>query len=328
MEDYPIYDAHMHMAVEDPALITRYLDACGVAKAVVLNLGYGKDRPNKEYEMGERVGFELLERYPDRVAVFCTVDFSLMDEPDFAERAAVHLEESVKRGVSGLKLWLGKPIAHWMPLNDPRMSIIYEKAAELGVPVTIHVGDPSAFWEPLTPDNFWYEVLKRHPDWSYCGKPVPSRAVLLEEQRRMLEAHPRTIFISAHLGGSAEDLQYLGRLLDEYPNLYVDTTACEPWLGQDPDRSRSFLLMYQDRILFGTDNQVNSSSDDFRTAIERMRVRRLFYETDIEQVDLDCWRRRPGYTIRGVNLPPAALHKIYHENAARLIPALARIEAQ
>jgi hypothetical protein len=41
----------------------------------------------------------------------------------------------------------------------------------------------------------------------------------------------------------------------------------------------------------------------------------------IEQRDLDAYLpRKPGYTMRGVNLPPGVLDKIYRENAARVIP--------
>ena len=182
-------------------------------------------------------------------------------------------------------------------------------------------------WEENRPDSFWYGVLKKCPHWDYRGRPVPSREQLFEEQRRMLEKHPDTVFICAHMGGHAENLGYLGELLDRHPNLYVDTTAYEPLMGQEPEESRAFLVRYQDRVLLGTDNcpgssvDASSSSKDLRIAVLRMRTRRLFYESDSEQVSLDdFWLRRPGYTIRGVNLPSAAIGKIYRENACRVIP--------
>ena len=317
----------MHVEVEDPELVLRYLDICAIEKAVVLNGGWGRESPNLEHERSESIGYALLERYPARFVVFSTVDFSRMHESDFAARAVGHFEETVHRGASGLKLLLGKPDRHWMALDDPRVGALYDKAAELGVPVTVHVGDPAAFWEENRPDSFWYGVLRKCPQWDYRGKPVPSREQLFEEQRSMLEKHPDTIFICAHMGGHAENLGYLGELLDRHPNLYVDTTAYEPLMGQNPQESRAFLVKYQDRVLLGTDNCPGSSVDasswsqDLRIAVLRMRTRRLFYETDSEQVNLDgFWLRRPGYTIRGVNLPSAAIAKIYRENECRVIP--------
>jgi predicted TIM-barrel fold metal-dependent hydrolase len=314
-----IYDAHMHVTSEDPDDALRILDACGIVKGAIMNKGYGRKLPNEEHAKWERVGLKILERYPDRFAVFATVDFSTMDEPDFATRAAAHFEEQVRRGVSGLKLWLGKPDHHWMALHDRRVGAVYEKAAELNVPVLIHVGDPEEYWEKeIKPDSFWYAILQDNPQWSFYGKPVPSREALFEEQRRMLALYPETMFICPHVGGHARNLEYVGWLLDEYPNLIIDTTAYEPVLGQDPERARPFLIAYQNRVLFGTDN--GWAPHRLETLARRMHAKRLFYETDIEQGDLDGYMpRRPGYTMRGVNLPPAVMRKIYHENAARLI---------
>jgi hypothetical protein len=52
-----------------------------------------------------------------------------------------------------------------------------------------------------------------------------------------------------------------------------------------------------------------------------VRAKWLFYESDVEQGDLDAYLpRKPGYTMQGVNLPPGVLDKIYRENAARVIP--------
>ena len=315
-----MYDAHMHVSSDDPAEVLQILDACGITRAAIMNKGYGRERPNEEHTRWERVGFAILERYPDRFAVFSTVDFSRMDEPDFGRRAAARFEEAVRRGGSGLKLWLGKPDHHWMALHDPRIGAVYEKAAELHVPVLIHVGDPAEYWErEIKPDSFWYEILQANPQWSFYGKPVPSRETLFEEQRQMLEMYPETTFICPHMAGHARNLEYLGQLLDAYPNLIIDTTAYEPVLGQDPEHARPFFIQYQDRILFGTDN--GWVETELEILVQRMRAKRLFYESDVEQGDLDgCMPRKPGYTMRGVNLPPGVLDKIYRENAARVIP--------
>ena len=119
-----MYDAHMHVCSSDPADALHILDACGIARAAIMNKGYGRELPNEEHARWERVGFAILERYPDRFAVFATVDFGTMDEPDFGRRAAARFEEAVRRGAAGLKLWLGKPDHHWMALHDPRIGAV------------------------------------------------------------------------------------------------------------------------------------------------------------------------------------------------------------
>lgn len=318
---YTFYDAHMHVYSEDPDEALRILDVCGIAKANIMNKGYGKEHPNQEHSMWEEVGFRILEKYPKRFAVFSTVNFGHLDEPDFALDAASHFEETINRGASGLKLWLGKPDHHWMVLHDPRVGAVYDKAAELGVPVLIHIGDPKEYWEEISPNSFWYAILKDNPHWSFRDKPVASREQLFEEQRIMLERYPETTFICPHMGGHAENLEYLGELLDQFANLYVDTAAYEPVLGQDPESTRAFFMKYQDRIMAGTDN--GWKDEGMEIFKQRMQAVRLFYETDEEQTNLeDFLPRRPGYTIRGINLPREVLDKVYRKNVTRLVPSL------
>jgi predicted TIM-barrel fold metal-dependent hydrolase len=318
---HTIYDAHMHIYADDPDEAARILDACEIEKAVIMNKGYGKDLPNREYRMWEEAGFRILEKYPERFAVFTTVNFGEMEVEDFPERAAKQLEENVARGASGLKLWLGKPDHHWMSLHDPRIGAVYEKAAELEVPVLIHVGDPKEYWEEITPDSFWYAILGENPQWSFRNKPVASREQLFEEQRVMLQMYPDTTFICPHMGGHAENLPYLGELLDQFPNLQVDTTAYEPVLGQNPESARAFFVKYQDRIMVGTDN--GWKAEGMETFRKRMKAVRLFYETGMEQTELgEFLPRRPGYTIRGIHLPAPVLHKIYRRNVLKLVPSL------
>jgi hypothetical protein len=123
------------------------------------------------------------------------------------------------------------------------------------------------------------------------------------------------------MGGHADNLEYLGKLLDHFANLYVDTTAYESVLGQDPDNTRAFFMKYQDRIMVGTDN--GWKDEGMEIFKRRMQTVRLFYETDEEQTDLEEFLpRRPGYTIRGINLPREVLDKIYRKNVTRLVPSL------
>jgi uncharacterized protein len=319
--EYKIIDAHMHVSLSDHNQAISIINACSISKAVILNKGYGRTFPNQEHRMWEDLSFKILEKYPQRFAIFTTVDFSEMDEPDFGRKVAHHFKKCIQRGASGLKLWLGKPDHHWMALDDPRIGRVYETAAELNVPVLIHIGDPQDYWEEINPESFWYGVLRDNPQWQFIGKPVPNRQQLFEEQIRMLEKYPHTTFICPHLGGHAENLPYLESLLNSFDNLFVDTTAYEPTMGQNPEESQSFLIKFQDRIMFGTDNGWEASPLEIFQ--KRMKSFRLFYETDQVQDNLDDFMtRKPGYTIKGVNLPNSVLQKIYKENIERLVPKL------
>jgi predicted TIM-barrel fold metal-dependent hydrolase len=245
--------------------------------------------------------------------------------PERAATCAKIADVARRAGVS--KTTVSRVIHPPVPVaEETACRCVYEKAAELRVPVLIHIGDPADSWKAeVTPDSLWYEILSQFRQWSYDGRPVPTRKESFQEQRSVLRRYPQTTFICLHVGDHAEDLEYLGALFEEHPNLHADTTAHEPVLGQAPDSARAFITKFQDRIVFGTDN--GSVPLALETLAKRTRTKRLFYERDLEQGDLDDYLapspRKPGYVLRGINLAPSVLHKIYRENAARLIIGLA-----
>src|SRR5207245_2144981 len=145
------------------------------------------------------------------------------------------------------------PRGRLLSVMDPHLAPMWDAAGELGVPVMIHVADPWAFFEPLDATNERYAELVRHPDWHFYGPDYPPLARRLEDRNRLLEAHPNTRFIGAHVGSEVEDLDQAGAVLDRYPNYYVDFSARVAELGRQPRRARAFFERYQDRIVFGTD---------------------------------------------------------------------------
>ena len=80
-----------------------------------------------------------------------------------------------------------------------------------------------------------------------------AREALHAARNRLFARHPQTTFIAAHLGNDGEDLQETARLLEDYPNVYLEFVSRIAELGRQPYTARDFLMHYQDRILFGTD---------------------------------------------------------------------------
>ena len=97
-----------------------------------------------------------------------------------------------------------------MKIDDARLDPIWETAAELDWPVMIHVADPVAFFDPLDETNERWEELHAHPDWQFPSPPFPSFMSIMNGLARLVERHPRTTFIGAHVGCYAENLA-LGR---------------------------------------------------------------------------------------------------------------------
>src|SRR5207247_6420865 len=124
---------------------------------------------------------------------------------------------------------------------DTRLDPMWQAAGELDVPVMIHVADPHAFFEPLDANNERYHQLIRHPDWHFYGKDYPPLLQLLEERDRIVERHPRTRFIGAHVGSDVENLERASLALDRYPNYFVDFSARVAELARQPRTARAFF---------------------------------------------------------------------------------------
>jgi len=318
---YPAIDVHFHLkSMENLSAeeLIRAMDACGIDKVVNL------DGASGDFERYTR---DFKNKYPSRFLMFVILRLDKVDrQPDFAKNQITLLEKAVKMGAQGLKVTkdLGLGIKNnsgkLVPVDDPRLDPIWSKAGELGIPVLIHIADPTAFFQPVDKFNERYEELKEFPGWSYYKPHFPTKETLLTQRENLLKKHPKTIFIGAHMGMNAENLHYVGYLLDHYPNYYVDISSVLHELGRQPYTAREFFIRYQDRILFGTDGGYALGTNDwsaeryFRTYIE-------FLETSNEYFEYPLWgiNKQGRWHIYGINLPDEVLKKIYYKNAEKVI---------
>jgi hypothetical protein len=134
---------------------------------------------------------------------------------------------------------------------------MWATAGRLGLPVSIHSGDPKAFWQPIDENNERYEELREHPDWAFGGGAYPPREEILRQLEAVVARHPKVTFVGVHFGNDPEDVDYVAALLRRYANYNVDLGARIPEIGrQDPAKLRAMFIEFQDRILFGTDFMV------------------------------------------------------------------------
>ena len=329
---YAVVDAHNHLGggvFGDSSSFPRkpvaemldLMDEVGVKMIVDLDGGWG-DRLKREIE-------HYQEPEPDRFSVFSGVDYdNFATDPDFGETEARRLREAVAAGARGLKVWkvLGLRLrdtqGKLIPINDARLDPLWATASELDVPVLIHIADPVAFFQPLDRFNERWEELNRHPDWHfYPTRPrgdvnhpdFPEFDELMEQFEDLLTRNSGTRFIGAHVGCYAENLGWVGRVMDKCPNFYADISARIQELGRQPFTARDFFIQHQDRILFGTDASPNV--DVYRTYYR-------FLETRDEYFSSNPRGEVPGngrWMIYGLDLPDDVLKKIYHDNAMQVI---------
>lgn len=321
----PAVDVHNHLGrwlnaddrwmIGDVGALVAAMDELGVETIVNLDGRWGAELDAN------------LDRYdrahPGRFATFCHLDWSLLAHPGSSARLVDQLKRSADAGAAGIKVWkdLGLDVRNasgaLVQPDDPQLGDVWETAADLDLPVLIHVADPVAFWRPIDRHNERFEELARHPDWHYGSRPVPSHEELLCSLERLLAAHPRTTFIGAHLACCAENLSRVSRMLADHPNLVVDLSAREAELGRQPRTARAFLVQHADRVLWGT--------DAFPFTAGRYRTWFRLLESADEHFPYSEGPPEQGrWAISGLDLPDGVLQALYADNARRVVPALRR----
>ncbi len=318
---FPVIDAHNHLA--DPfgggwdhkALneLLDLLDEASVTHYVDLDGGWGEDVLNHHLDC-----FKV--KAPERFRIFGGVDWNHWKElgDRFPEWAAGRLRVQKERGAEGLKIW--KPFGlhvsdhhdQLVKVDDPRLSPIWETAGELGLPVLIHVADPVAFFDPIDETNERWEELGEHPDWAFTSPPFPSFMDIMNAFKNLVAHHRATTFIGAHVGCYGENLAWVGQMLDECPNYYIDISARLGELGRQPYTAREFFIQYQDRILFGSD--MGPDLDSYRLCYR-------FLETDDEYFNYNTGEipAQGRWYVCGLYLPDDVLQKVYADNARRVL---------
>jgi uncharacterized protein len=308
---FPVIDIHNHLRdLDKTEYYLQQMDEAGVWICIGLDGHSRNDFYREHLKISQSVS-------KDRFHIYFAPDLSRIDEPDFGFKEAQKLEEAVKMGIRGLKIFknLGLTLkdksGNVVPVDDARLDPVWEKCAELGIPVMIHVTDPKAFHAgPIDKYNERYDELHNHPNWSFHGDEFPSKDEILEQRNRVFAKHPNTIFIGAHVGNLPEELGRVAMWLDQYPNFYIDINARISELGRQPYTARRFMIKYQDRILFGTDTPPNAES---------YRVYYRFLETDDEYFDPTPAHKQQGrWMIYGLYLPDEVLEKIYNKNALKI----------
>ena len=331
-----IIDLHLHIedAQERLKRAVGILDRSGVGVGVILGAGTVTTRDGKP--SGFQKARERSESlYPGRFMHHMILDYAGWDDADWSARAVRQIEEGYRLGAAGLKeykrlgLFLKDGNGKLIRIDDTRLDPVWQRCGELGMPVSIHVGDPKAFWLPYDATNERWTELKDHRSW-WFGDPAkhPPRMELLEALNRVIERHSGTTFVCVHFANNPEELDWVDAALDRYPNMYADLAARIPEVGRhDPEKVRRLFEKHQDRILFATDFMVynklilgsggdseNPTDDD---AVEFFMKCWRWMETD----DRDWAHMTPiqgNWLISSINLSPAVCRKIYFDNAHRL----------
>ncbi len=304
---YSAIDVHSHAYAKNRQDIDRWvqnLNQAGIGRTVVLTGAVGArfDSLYAEYS-----------RYPDRFEVWCGFDLAGFDQPGFGPASVAELERCIRIGAKGVGELVdkGKGISYnrkpTIHPDDPRMDTLFEKCADLQLPVNLHVADPIWMYQPMDSTN---DGLMNALEWRLDNKPrIVDHAGMMTILEHTVKRHPRTTFIACHFANLCCNLDELSRLLDQHSNLYVDNSARFAETASIPRFTTRFYQKHANRILYGTDMGTDVS-------IYRITFRILetldehFYETD-----------QFGYHwyLNGLGLNDPVLKRVYRENALKLL---------
>lgn len=309
---FPFIDVHSHqrnMDTKDLSKLVSLMD--GLNEGIMVNLSGGN---------GEKISNAIKhinDSYPNRFVVFANVDFNTVGTPGWTEKAVAQLTADIKNGAKGLKVFKSLGLynkdsdGNRLAIDDDRLDPIWALCGALGVPVLIHAADPKPFWDDFNADNERWLELKTHSRRKRSNTDPAPWEQIIQEQHNMFKKHPKTNFINAHMGWYANDLNTLGHLLDEIPNMNVGIAAVIAELGRQPKQAHAFFIKYQDRILFGKDSWKPEEFPTYFRVLETNDEYFPYYK-----------KYHAFWAMYGLGLPDKVLKKVYYGNALRLIPGL------
>ena len=307
---FPFIDVHNHqwnMNSQDIAGLIKDMDNINMKVMVNLSGGSGNELKQKLQNVKENAA--------NRFIIFANVEFNGIGSAGWTEKAVKQLEEDVKNGANGLKVFknLGFSVkdntGKRVTVDDNRLDPIWNACGKLHIPVLIHTADPKSFWDEVNEKNErWLEIVTHPGRKRGTDNPAPWET-LIEEQHRMFKKHPETKFIAAHFGWYANDLETLSKLLDDMPNVVTEFGAVIAELGRQPRAAKAFFDKYQDRILFGKDSWV---PEEYKTYFRVLETADEYFPYHKKYHAF--WR------MYGMNLPDEILKKIYYKNALAIIP--------
>jgi len=237
----PIIDTHQHLFRDNTAeLVAEACRRVGIVKAVVLGL------PERRVPGNNAAVLQAARDFPELFVPFAAIDL------DTDSAAAV--DRFRDDGFCGIKA-IGPSRAY----NDAAHFPVYERAAELGLPIVFHLG-----------------IVSGRPPWNDCDSNL-MRPIHLDHIARRL---PELTVIGAHLGNPWYEEATMACRWN--PNLYFDLSGStlkkkRPsflgdllWWQPDGSYASPDNTWAWEKILFGSDvaaAQIGEVVDDYRNVL-------------------------------------------------------------
>jgi len=319
-------DAHVH--VHGPADHLMVQVIADHFRILTIDVDY-PDYPPIDEQL--RDALSLRSRYPGRVAFATTFSVKGFGTKAWSESVVRDIDAAVAQGAVGVKIWknigmtLRNPDGSYVMPDDPRLEPVIAHLQQAHIVLLGHQAEPLNCWLP--PDRMTVrsdrEYFREHPQYYMYQHPeMPSHDTILAARDALLRAHPGLVFDSVHLASLEWDVDKVADFLNRFPTARVDVAARMVHLEYQAttrhDKVRNFLIRYQDRILYGSDDAYGPGDSD-AAAVAAVHADwtadwRFLATADLmHSDDFDA-------PFHGLQLPREVIDRIYRKNARDLFP--------
>jgi len=327
LERMPKIDAHAHVSkdgVADEKLFInllrkhnlKWLDIC------VVGTEWGK------LQQKMAVAESLHKRHSNQISWATSFNLENWGNADWQKNVLETIEQDFARGAVAVKVWkeigmvVKDPDGHYVMIDDARFDPIFDYIESRNKTLVAHIGEPKNCWLPLESmtvesDRSYY---KEHPQYhAFLHPEIPGYWDQIKARDHVLEKHPHLRFVGCHLGSLEYDVDELAKRLDKYPNMAVDMAArIVHFQVQEREKVKNFLVKYQDRLLYGTDNEIGRVRSNPEAQVKYLdEVYRNDYRYFATDQEIKVPGVKPNFKVRGLALPASVLKKVYHENALK-----------
>jgi hypothetical protein len=263
-------DAHTHILNNDPAFTSMLehfnLHVLDIFVGHVVSRGESTYTP-EAYVSRKEDSWNAVLSGSRRAKISTSFARAGWNDPHFSQASISSINEDFKRGAIAVTIWtnsitmLRNPSGKFVQSDDPKLEPIYRDMVTHHVPLISHTAMQDEDWVP---------------EPGAIGGEEPAA---LAARDHILEQNPSLKVVAAHLGSYKENIDQLAGRLLRYFDLAVDTVGRMDYLmGIPKEQARAFILKFQDRILYGSDNSFYES-DPIEPTLVRWQSR---YALDVE----------------------------------------------
>ena len=288
-----VISVHEHLSdMVKGADLANTMDKTGIKKIVLVgayNSTFDQNQPTRWSSADEnnKLLFDVMNKAPEKILVFPLIRG---DENDLVSYA----KDLFKKGAPGFALANGLAHQRLMPLDDPRLDLLYA-------------------WCELHRIPLFFEV---------------DFAKFQEEFENVLRGYPNLLTVAAQMLTLSTDLGRLSILLNRHPNLFLDFSfGPESYkyesmksLSENIKFARELMIKHKDKIIFGTNVGLFSGPGrnvDWLT--QYFLDDRRFLEQSSVKIKLLLNGTTTINKFNGLNLPKEVLPLIYHYNFQNLL---------